>query len=129
VRNIAVLYVGVLALCGCAASAPPAGAPASTHAPPQATPAPQEAEGARGTAVAMDGVSFVPERITVKVGQTVTWTNKDPFPHDVRAADASFVSGEIAPDASWQYRATAAGRFPYTCTLHPGMDGVLIVEP
>jgi len=83
----------------------------------------------RGTAVAMDGVSFTPERLIVKVGETVTWTNKDPFPHNVKSADGSFESGEIAPDAQWQYRATAAGRFPYTCTLHPGMDGILIVEP
>ena len=126
-RYIAVLYFGVFALQGCAASNPPASAAASGQPASRSTS--KTAEAARETVVAMDGVSFVPEQITVKVGETVTWANKDPFPHDVKAADGSFASGEIAPDARWQYRATKAGRFPYTCTLHPGMDGVLIVEP
>lgn len=125
-RYIAVLYFGVLALQGCAASTPPANSAAGQ---PASTPTPKGTEAARGTVVAMDGVSFSPENLTVKVGETVTWTNKDPFPHNVKAADGSFESGEIAPDAKWQYRAAAAGRFPYTCTLHPGMDGILIVEP
>ena len=77
----------------------------------------------------MDGVSFTPEQLIVKVGETVTWTNKDPFPHNVTSSSGEFKSGNIAPDAQWTYRATAAGRYPYTCTLHPGMNGTLIVEP
>jgi plastocyanin len=128
VRRIAVLYFSCVALVAALGPAPPADAAASNRPTPERSPTPTASEGVRGTAVTMDGSSFTPERIVVKVGETVTWTNKDPFPHDVKSSDGSFESGAIAPDAQWQYRATAAGRFPYTCTLHPGMDGVLIVE-
>jgi plastocyanin len=103
------------------------GVAGSTRRTPEATATPSE--GVRGTAVAMDGVSFTPEKLIVRVGETVTWTNKDPFPHSVTSSTGAFKSGEIAPDAQWTFHATAAGRFPYTCTLHPGMNGTLIVEP
>jgi plastocyanin len=120
--------VGGLALLGTATDGFPANpSVASSNRAPE--PKPTASEGVRGTAVAMDGVAFTPERLIVKVGETVTWTNKDPFPHSVTASGGAFKSGEIAPDAQWQFRPTEAGRFPYTCTLHPGMDGVLIVEP
>ena len=125
VRRIASLLFGCIALLGAAGWAMAADS-AATRRP---EPTPTESEGVRGTAVSMDGVEFTPARLIVKVGETVTWTNKDPFPHNVKSADGSFASDEIVPDAQWQYRATTAGRFPYTCTLHPGMDGILIVEP
>jgi plastocyanin len=128
------LLLGGVALLGAAApglptdaAGVPAAAAASSRRAPE--PTPTESEGVRGTAVTMDGVSFTPERLIVKVGETVTWTNKDPFPHNVVSSDGGFKSEDIAPDGQWQFRATAAGRYPYTCTLHPGMDGMLIVEP
>ena len=118
-----VRIVGVLAILGAVTAAHPGAAA------PETTPTATPSEGARGTAVAMDGVSFTPEQLVVKVGETVTWTNKDPFPHNVTSSTVAFKSGDIAPDAQWSFRATEAGRFPYTCTLHPGMNGTLIVEP
>jgi len=33
--------------------------------------------------VAIDGTNFQPAMLTVKVGDSVTWVNKDPFPHTV----------------------------------------------
>jgi plastocyanin len=101
---------------------PPAG-----HSAPEAKPT--EPEGVRGTEVTMDGVGFTPERLIARVGQTVTWTNKDPYPHNVTSSTGAFKSGDIAPDSQWRFHATTAGRFPYSCTLHPGMNGTLIVEP
>jgi plastocyanin len=129
VRRIAGLLIGCIVLLGTIGSATAADAAASNRRAPEPTPTPRESEGVRGTAVTMEAVEFTPARLIVKVGETVTWTNKDPYPHNVKSSDGAFESGEIAPDAQWQYRATAAGRFPYTCTLHPGMDGILIVEP
>lgn len=118
------LLIGALAFLGAVAAADAA----ASHRPAP-EPTPTEPEGVRGTAVTIDGVEFTPQRLIVKAGETVTWTNKDPFPHNVKSSSGAFESGDIAPDGQWQFRATAAGRFPYTCTLHPGMDGVLIVEP
>jgi plastocyanin len=77
--------------------------------------------------VAMDGTSFSPPELHVSVGETVTWTNKDPFPHDVSAPRLHLHSPDIAPDETWSFTPREAGRFEYKCTLHPGMKGILVV--
>jgi plastocyanin/cytochrome c553 len=77
--------------------------------------------------VSMDGTTFVPGDITVAVGQTVAWTNKDPFPHNVSSAPGGFSSKDLQPGEEWRFTPDKEGRFPYVCTLHPGMKGTLIV--
>jgi plastocyanin len=71
---------------------------------------------------------YVPNPIRVHVGQTVTWTNDDNEAHDVTAENGLFDSGPIAYHRSFSWRATRPGRFPYFCTLHPDMHGVIIVS-
>jgi plastocyanin len=75
----------------------------------------------------MDGTRYQPALITVKKGETVTFVNRDPFPHTVTAA-GEFDSRSIAANGRWKYRATKAGEFAYICTLHPNMKGTLKVE-
>jgi plastocyanin len=77
--------------------------------------------------VSIDGTSYSPPELTVKRGDTVTWVNKDPFPHTVTSGKA-FDSHNIAANGSWKYVAQKAGRYDYICTLHPNMKGVLIVQ-
>lgn len=77
--------------------------------------------------VVIDGTQYQPAAITVKKGETVTFVNRDPFPHTVTSA-GKFDSREIAANAKWSYRATTAGEFPFICTLHPNMKGTLKVE-
>jgi putative membrane protein len=76
----------------------------------------------------IDGTAFTPTRVSVKVGDSVTWTNQDPFAHTVTSRAGGFNSRAIAAGGSWTYLATRAGEFPYVCTLHPTMRGTLIVE-
>ncbi len=83
---------------------------------------------AQGKTISMDGTAFVPNEVTIKVGETVTWINKDPFPHTVSSISGHFHSQEIGPDQQYRFTPTMAGRFPYVCTLHPGMNGTLIVQ-
>jgi plastocyanin len=78
--------------------------------------------------VAIDGVAFDPATLTVKVGETVVWVNKDPFPHTVTSQAGGFDSHDIAPGQSWSYTTTKTGVFPYLCTLHPTMHATLKVE-
>jgi plastocyanin len=127
VSNLRGLVIGCAFVLGVVAASPPRDAAASNRPTPEATPT--EAAGVRGTNVTMDGVGFNPEVLIARVGETVTWTNKDPYPHNVVSSTGAFKSEDIAPDAQWRFHATKAGRFPYTCTLHPGMSGTLIVEP
>jgi plastocyanin/mono/diheme cytochrome c family protein len=82
-----------------------------------------------GNTIAMDGTSFEPTSFTVKVGDTVTFVNKDPFPHNVVSKAGGFRSGDVDSDHSWQFHATKPGAFPYVCSLHPGMKGTIIVKP
>ena len=77
--------------------------------------------------VVIEGVSYHPESLTVKRGETVVWINKDPFPHTVTAKGA-FDSRDIAANASWRYTARKPGNYDYICTLHPNMKGTLRVE-
>ena len=76
----------------------------------------------------IEGTTFTPETLTVKVGDTIVWTNKDPFPHTITSTTGAFDSQAIAPEKSWQYKAVKKGEFPYACTLHPTMKGRLVVQ-
>jgi len=77
--------------------------------------------------VTIDGVKYVPETLTVKRGDTVTWVNKDPFPHTV-TAQGRFDSRSIAAGGKWRYVARQSGTYDYICTFHPDMKGSLNVE-
>ena len=62
----------------------------------------------------------------MKTGDAVVWGNKDPFPHT--ATSRAFDSKSIAAGGSWTYTAKARGEFPYVCSLHPTMKGILRVQ-
>jgi plastocyanin len=77
--------------------------------------------------VAMQITGFTPATITVKRGTTVSFVNKDPYPHTA-TSEGHFDSKEVGPGKTWKYAAKQAGRFDYICTLHPNMKGTLVVE-
>lgn len=87
-----------------------------------------DAPKAAAHAVVIDGTNFQPALLTVKVGDSITWVNKDPFPHTVTSTAGGFDSREIAPGKSWKYTATKKGEFAYVCVLHPTMKATLKVE-
>jgi plastocyanin len=93
-----------------------------------ALPLPLTAAGKAHT-VRMEGIKFVPERLEVAPGDSVTWVNADLVPHTVTAAGASIESGSIAPKGSWKW---VAGRKPgeirYVCRFHPGMQATLVIK-
>jgi plastocyanin len=76
----------------------------------------------------MQGMAFNPVTITVPVGTTVKWTNKASVTHNVTSATAVFSSGPMGNGATYTFQFTTAGTYPYTCTLHPGMAGTVIVQ-
>ncbi len=78
--------------------------------------------------IGMAGMNFSPSSITIKVGETARWTNNDNVTHTVTSNDGTtFNSGNVAVGASYSFTATAAGSFPYHCSLHAGMSGILTV--
>jgi plastocyanin len=85
--------------------------------------------GGGGAEVSEEGIAFNPAEVTVAVGDTVTWTNNDSVPHDVTAD--SFSSGDpggMAPGDTFEETFDEAGTFDYVCTVHPGMEGTVIVK-
>ena len=78
--------------------------------------------------VKMAGFAFDPATITVKVWDTVTWTNSDTAPHNAPADDGSFKTPDIAQGQSATITVTAVGTHTYTCTIHPRMKATLIVQ-
>ena len=79
------------------------------------------------TNVMIDNFTFEPAQLTVKVGTTVTWKNRDDIPHTL-VSPGKFRSKVLDTDDSYSFTFTAAGDYKYFCSLHPHMTGVVKVE-
>jgi plastocyanin len=79
-------------------------------------------------AVKIDNFSFGPAELTVSVGTTVQWTNRDDIPHTVVSTDGVFKSHALDTDESFSYKFDKTGTYPYFCSLHPKMTGKVVVQ-
>jgi plastocyanin len=80
-----------------------------------------------GDQVSIDNFAFAPATLTVKVGGTVTWTNRDEEPHTVAANDGTFHSPGMGTGATFSHTFPTAGTFDYVCSIHPMMHGTVVV--
>jgi plastocyanin len=78
--------------------------------------------------VKIDNFSFGPTVITVPVGTTVTWTNRDDIPHTVVSTDKVFKSKVLDTDEKFSFTFSNAGTYPYFCSIHPKMTGKVVVQ-
>ena len=78
--------------------------------------------------VRIDNFSFGPQTVTVPVGATVTWTNRDDIPHTVVSTDGLFNSKVRDTDEKFSYTFAKAGTYPYFCSVHPKMTGKVVVQ-
>ena len=83
---------------------------------------------ASGTKVEMREMAFGPGRLEAAVGSAVEWTNRDQVVHTVTADDGSWESGPIEPGATWRHTFDRAGDYPFHCTPHPFMKGMVVVR-
>lgn len=80
--------------------------------------------------VRIDGCTFQPTVNQVPVGAAVTFFNPlGGGPHDVTGGSGGWRSPMLEGGASYAHRFTESGIYPYSCSLHPGMAGVVIVGP
>jgi len=134
------LLAGALAASACgggtkAKATPAATAKATTQATqaaatPKATAQATQAAatpGAQGASVDAKNFAFEPKTVTIKVGQTVTWTNQDSVTHTV-TGDGGIDSGDLSKGKSYSKTFDTAGTFNYHCSIHPSMTGQVIVE-
>ena len=83
--------------------------------------------------------AFSPNPVNAKVGDTVTWTNKDSQPHTITSGtnatpDGKFNSSPppnmsplIVSQGTFSVKFNATGDYPYYCELHPTMVGTVKV--
>jgi plastocyanin len=93
-----------------------AGAPASQGAP------------AADAKVQIDQYAFLPQRITVKPGTPVTWTNDDDDSHTVASSSKLFKSKALDTGDKFSFTFTTPGTYAYVCSVHPYMTGAVVVE-
>jgi amicyanin len=84
---------------------------------------------AADTEVEIGNFTFAPQRITVKVGATVTWINEDDVPHTVASSSRVFKSKALDSEDKFSFTFTTPGTYEYFCSLHPHMTGAIVVEP
>jgi plastocyanin len=78
--------------------------------------------------VKIDNFTFAPAELTVMVGTTITWTNRDDIPHTVVSTDKVFKSKVLDTDEKFSFTFTTAGTFSYFCSIHPKMTGKVAVK-
>jgi plastocyanin len=72
---------------------------------------------------------YGPKDITVPVGTTVTWLNKDNEVHTVVSKNGKFRSAALDTDDSFTFTFTEPGTYAFFCSLHPQMTGSVTVVP
>ena len=79
--------------------------------------------------VRIENYKFVPQEISIKVGDSVRWSNHEKrTSHSmVFPAEGGLESERLFPDESWQRSFDKPGRYTYHCGPHPEMTGVILV--
>jgi plastocyanin len=90
---------------------------------------------AKGSQSASNPEFYVPAEATAKAGDTISWKNDDTAIHTATsgkdaAPDGKFDTSLVSPGQSSKPIAmpNEPGQYPYFCTLHPWMEGTVIVS-
>ena len=76
--------------------------------------------------VLIKDMRFQPDSITVHVGDTIEWVNKDMVDHDItEETNKEWSSGKLPPGKSWDYVVTKSAS--YYCSIHVVMKGKIEV--
>ncbi len=78
--------------------------------------------------VDISGFAFVPQSVTIAVGDTVTWTNRDAAAHSARVNGVG-TTAVLTQGQSGSLSFMNAETFPYDCGIHgSSMTGTVIVR-
>jgi len=77
--------------------------------------------------IEISNFSFAPALLTVPVGTTVNWINKDDEPHTVVQGDKLFKSHALDTGDKFSFTFSTPGTFKYFCTIHAHMVGTVVV--
>jgi plastocyanin len=88
---------------------------------------PRRQPGPEGMVVEMRNLAFLPRNVEIRVGDSVTWYNADSVPHTV-TGPGGLDSGELAQGESYEFTFDEAGQYEYGCSIHPTMQGLIVVR-
>ncbi len=72
--------------------------------------------------------AFNPQNLSIKAGDSVTWTNKDSATHTITSDSGNGLnSNSLGTGETYSYTFTVPGTYPYHCKFHPGMTGTITV--
>lgn len=81
------------------------------------------------TSVELKNIAFAPAAIRVAAGATVTFTNNDGVNHNVTFTESTVTSvGNFASGARQVVMPQTTGTYAYHCTIHPSMQGTVLVQ-
>ena len=79
--------------------------------------------------VVLEKFRFSPQTLTVPVGTTVTWINRDSVPKIVVSAEQRLeVPPILRAGQAFSRTFTIAGTYSYFCSVHPGVTGQIVVR-
>ena len=79
--------------------------------------------------VGIDNFNFTPPVLTVKSGVKVTWINNDDVPHLIVNVQGAFKPSTVLDtDQRFSVTLNKPGTYDYFCSLHPKMQGKIIVS-
>ncbi|PWE29891.1 copper-binding protein [Maritimibacter sp. 55A14] len=84
--------------------------------------------GTHEVAVRIDDFTFMPSKIEILVGDSVTWENGDVAPHTATALDRTWDAGPLERGAHGRVTFTEPGEHRYLCAFHPHMQGSVLVR-
>ena len=86
--------------------------------------------GASGSSeVTIDNFAFNPKIISIAAGSKLSWRNRDDVPHKIQSADNRFVGSPLLDTKSvYSVGFPEGGEYPYFCSLHPVMQGKVVVK-
>lgn len=83
---------------------------------------------APANAVKIADQKFTPASITIKPGQSVTWTNADNRDHKIVAKDGTWKSDNLRHGDTYTHTFDKAGTYAYACEYRPRMKGTVVVK-
>lgn len=80
--------------------------------------------------VSMANLAYSPATVTIKVGDSVRWTNVEATPHTVTSTlvNYKYDSGTLRQGQSFTQKYTLPGTYSYKCAFHGAMRGTVVVE-
>jgi len=78
--------------------------------------------------ITVASLSFPADTTRISAGQIVRWVNRDPLDHSISFEVEGPPSGPLPAKGSYAVKFDRPGVYPYHCTPHPFMKGVVVVR-